>query len=75
MLDRRSVLALTAAAATAAAIRPARAATTVRKAMEDQVQALLSAKVKPLDAAQNAQKAAEELLKPYVQQTAMKFFA
>ena len=44
----------------------------VRKAMEDQVQAILSGKVKPADAAAAAQKAADELLRPYVEQTALK---
>lgn len=44
----------------------------VRKAMEDQVQAILSGKMKPADAAAAAQKAADELLRPYVEQTALK---
>jgi sn-glycerol 3-phosphate transport system substrate-binding protein len=44
----------------------------VRKAMEDQVQALLSAKTKPADAAVAAQKQADALLRPYVEQTALK---
>ncbi|HXM70080.1 MAG TPA: ABC transporter substrate-binding protein, partial [Thermoanaerobaculia bacterium] len=44
----------------------------VRKAMEDQVQAILSAKVTPADASAAAQKAADELLRPYVEQTALK---
>jgi sn-glycerol 3-phosphate transport system substrate-binding protein len=44
----------------------------VRKAMEDQVQAILSGKVTPADAAVAAQKAADELLRPYVEQTALK---
>ena len=44
----------------------------VRKAMEDQVQAILSGKTKPADAAAAAQKAADELLRPYVEQTALK---
>jgi len=44
----------------------------VRKAMEDQIQAILSGKVKPAEAAATAQKAAEELLRPYVAQTALK---
>lgn len=43
----------------------------VRKAMEDQVQAILSGKTKPADAAGAAQKGAEELLRPYVEQTAL----
>ena len=44
----------------------------VRKAMEDQVQAILSAKTNPADAVVAAQKAADELLRPYVEQTALK---
>ncbi len=44
----------------------------VRKALEDQVQAVLSGKVKPAEAMVNAQKAADALLRPYVEQTAMK---
>ena len=44
----------------------------VRKAMEDQVQAMLSGKVSPDQAAANAQKSADSLLKPYVDQTALK---
>jgi sn-glycerol 3-phosphate transport system substrate-binding protein len=44
----------------------------VRKAMEDQVQALLSGKTSPADAAAAAQKSADELLRPYVEQTALK---
>ena len=44
----------------------------VRKAMEDQVQAILSAKTNPADAVAAAQKAADELLRPYVGQTALK---
>ncbi|MFZ2005386.1 MAG: ABC transporter substrate-binding protein [Stellaceae bacterium] len=44
----------------------------VRKAMEDQVQAIFSGKVAPTDAVAAAQKAADELLRPYVEQTALK---
>jgi len=44
----------------------------VRKAMEDQVQAILSAKTNPAAAVIAAQRAAEELLRPYVEQTALK---
>jgi sn-glycerol 3-phosphate transport system substrate-binding protein len=44
----------------------------VRKAMEDQVQAILSAKTTPAEAVQTAQKNADELLRPYVEQTALK---
>jgi sn-glycerol 3-phosphate transport system substrate-binding protein len=44
----------------------------VRKAMEDQVQAMLSGKIGPDEAAANAQKAADALLKPYVDQTALR---
>jgi sn-glycerol 3-phosphate transport system substrate-binding protein len=44
----------------------------VRKAMEDQVQAILSAKTSPADAVAAAQKNADALLRPYVEQTALK---
>lgn len=44
----------------------------VRKAMEDQAQALLSNRVKPAEAAERAQRAADALLRPYVEQTALK---
>jgi sn-glycerol 3-phosphate transport system substrate-binding protein len=44
----------------------------VRKAMEDQVQAILSGKTTPAEAVQTAQKNADELLRPYVEQTALK---
>jgi sn-glycerol 3-phosphate transport system substrate-binding protein len=44
----------------------------VRKAMEDSVQAILSAKMSPAEAAAAAQKGADELLRPYVEQTALK---
>jgi sn-glycerol 3-phosphate transport system substrate-binding protein len=44
----------------------------VRKAMEDQVQAIFSAKTNPADAIVAAQKAADELLRPYVEQTALR---
>jgi sn-glycerol 3-phosphate transport system substrate-binding protein len=40
--------------------------------MEDQVQAILSGKAAPADAAAAAQKGADELLRPYVEQTALK---
>ncbi len=43
----------------------------VRKAMEDQVQSVLSGRTKPADAVANAQKAADELLRPYVEKTAL----
>ncbi len=43
----------------------------VRKAMEDQVQAVLSGRTKPADAVANAQKAADELLRPYAERTAL----
>ena len=39
----------------------------VRKAMEDQLQAILSGKTSPADAVQTAQKNADELLRPYVE--------
>jgi sn-glycerol 3-phosphate transport system substrate-binding protein len=44
----------------------------VRKALEDQVQAVLSAKTKAPEAMAAAQKEAEGLMKPYVDQTALK---
>jgi sn-glycerol 3-phosphate transport system substrate-binding protein len=47
----------------------------VRKAMEDQVQAILSGKTTPADAVQTAQKNADELLRSYVEQTALKRLA
>jgi len=47
----------------------------VRKAMEDQVQAILSAKTTPADAIAAAQKNADALLRPYVEQTALKAIA
>ena len=43
----------------------------VRKAMEDQVQAVLSGRIKPAEAVANAQKAADELLRPYAERTAL----
>jgi sn-glycerol 3-phosphate transport system substrate-binding protein len=47
----------------------------VRKAMEDQVQAILSGKTTPADAVATAQKNADELLRPYVEETALKRLA
>jgi ABC-type glycerol-3-phosphate transport system substrate-binding protein len=44
----------------------------VRKAIEDQVQAILSGKTTPAQAVQAAQKNADELLRPYVEETALK---
>ena len=44
----------------------------VRKAMEDQVQAVLSGKTTPEQAVANAQKQADALMRPYVEQTALK---
>jgi len=44
----------------------------VGKAMEDQVQAILSRKTSPAEAVQTAQKNAEELFRPYVDETALK---
>jgi sn-glycerol 3-phosphate transport system substrate-binding protein len=43
----------------------------VRKAMEDQVQAVLNGRAKPEDAAQ-AQRDADALLRPYLERTALK---
>jgi sn-glycerol 3-phosphate transport system substrate-binding protein len=42
----------------------------VRQAMEDQVQAVLAGKKKPEQAVKDAQRAADEIMKPYVEQTA-----
>jgi sn-glycerol 3-phosphate transport system substrate-binding protein len=47
----------------------------VRKAIEDQVQAILSGKATPADAVQIAQKNADGLLRPYVEETALKRLA
>jgi sn-glycerol 3-phosphate transport system substrate-binding protein len=44
----------------------------VRKALEDGVQAVLSGKTPPEAAMATAQKQADELMKPYVEQTALK---
>lgn len=44
----------------------------VRKALEDQVQAVLSGRAKPAEAAAAAQRDADALLRPYVEQTALK---
>jgi sn-glycerol 3-phosphate transport system substrate-binding protein len=43
----------------------------VRKAMEDQVQAVLSGRIKPAEAIANAQRAANDLLRPYAEKTAL----
>ena len=43
--------------------------------MEDQVPAILSGKTTPADAVQTAQKNADELLRSYVEETAMKRLA
>jgi sn-glycerol 3-phosphate transport system substrate-binding protein len=44
----------------------------VRKALEDEVQAVMNGKKKPDVAVRDAQRKADELLKPYVDQTALK---
>lgn len=44
----------------------------VRKAMEDELQAVLSGKKQPKDAVVEAQKNADAILRPYVEQTALK---
>jgi len=44
----------------------------VRKALEDEIQAVLNGKKKAPEAVKDAQKAADALLKPYVDQTALK---
>jgi sn-glycerol 3-phosphate transport system substrate-binding protein len=44
----------------------------VRKALEDGVQAVLSGKMKPEEAMAQAQRQADELMRPYVEQTALR---
>ena len=44
----------------------------VRKALGDQVQAMLSGRVKPADAVATGQRTADDLLRPYAEQTALK---
>jgi len=44
----------------------------VRKAIEDELQSMLSGKKQPKEAIVAAQKAADEILRPYVEQTALK---
>ncbi len=44
----------------------------VRKALEDEIQAMMNGKVKADMAVKNAQKKADELMRPYVDQTALK---
>ena len=44
----------------------------VRKAIEDELQAVLSGKKQPKEALVAAQKTADEILRPYVEQTALK---
>jgi sn-glycerol 3-phosphate transport system substrate-binding protein len=44
----------------------------VRKAMEDELQGVLSGKKAPKDAVVAAQRAADEIMRPYVEQTALK---
>lgn len=44
----------------------------VRKAIEDELQAVLSGKKQPKEAVVAAQKGADEILKPYVEETALK---
>lgn len=44
----------------------------VRKAIEDELQAVLSGKKQPKEALVSAQKTADEIMKPYVEQTALK---
>jgi sn-glycerol 3-phosphate transport system substrate-binding protein len=47
----------------------------VRKALEDQVQAVLSGDKQPQEAIEAAQKAADDLMRPYVEQTALKYLS
>ena len=44
----------------------------VRKALEDEIQAVLNGKKKPKEAVMAAQKAADETLKPYNAETSLK---
>jgi sn-glycerol 3-phosphate transport system substrate-binding protein len=44
----------------------------VRKALEDEVQAVMNGKKKPDQAVKDAQRKADELLRPYIDQTALK---
>lgn len=44
----------------------------VRKAIEDELQAVLAGKKQPKEALAAAQKQADEILRPYVEQTALK---
>ena len=44
----------------------------VRKALEDQLQAVLSGKIQPKAALVQAQKEADEIMRPYVESTALK---
>ena len=44
----------------------------VRKAMEDEMQAVLNGKKKADQAVKDAQKKADDLMRPYVEQTALK---
>ncbi|WPZ35018.1 ABC transporter substrate-binding protein [Thalassobaculum sp. OXR-137] len=44
----------------------------VRKALEDEVQAVLSGKKAPAEALKEAQKNADEIMRPYVEQTALR---
>jgi len=44
----------------------------VRKALEDEIQAVLNGKKKAAQAVKDAQKSADALMKPYVDQTALK---
>lgn len=44
----------------------------VRKALEDELQAVLSGKKSPKEALSTAQKSADEIMKPYVENTALK---
>jgi sn-glycerol 3-phosphate transport system substrate-binding protein len=44
----------------------------VRKAMEDELQAVLAGKKEPKEAVTAAQKAADEIMRPYVERTALK---
>jgi sn-glycerol 3-phosphate transport system substrate-binding protein len=44
----------------------------VRKALEDEIQAMMNGKKKADQAVKDAQKKADELMRPYVEQTSLK---
>ena len=62
--------------ALATPVQPANAGSShkspVRKAIEDELQAVVSGKKQPKEAVAAAQKTADEILRPYVEQTALR---